>query len=59
MVSIDDFKEVRECDYKNEHYSVRDNGAMLRRVSFLKRYSWTYYRFTYFFIVSYIIRFII
>lgn len=30
MVSIDDFKEVRECDYKNEHYSVRDNGAILR-----------------------------
>lgn len=30
MVSIDDFKEVRECIYKEEHYSVRDNGAVMR-----------------------------
>lgn len=31
MISIDDFfKEVRECDYKGEHYSVRDNGAVMR-----------------------------
>lgn len=29
-VNIDDFTEVRECDYKNEHYSVRDNGAVMR-----------------------------
>lgn len=25
-----DFCEVRECDYKDEHYSVRDNGAIMR-----------------------------
>lgn len=25
-----DFCEVRECDYKGEHYSVRDNGAIMR-----------------------------
>lgn len=29
-VSVDDFSEVRECDYKGEHYSVRDNGAVMR-----------------------------
>ena len=27
---IDTYKEVRECDYKGEHYSVRDNGAIMR-----------------------------
>lgn len=26
----EDFVEVMECDYKGEHYSVRDNGAILR-----------------------------
>lgn len=31
MISVDDFyEEVKECDYKGEHYSVRDNGAVLR-----------------------------
>lgn len=30
MEMIDEFKDVRECDYKGEHYSVRDNGAVLR-----------------------------
>lgn len=31
MISVDDFfEEVRECDYKGEHYSVRDNGAVMR-----------------------------
>ena len=31
MISVDDyFKEVRECNYKGEHYSVRDNGAVMR-----------------------------
>lgn len=31
MISVDDFfEEVRECDYKREHYSVRDNGAVFR-----------------------------
>jgi len=27
---IDIYNEVRECDYKGEHYSVRDNGAIMR-----------------------------
>ncbi len=27
---IDDFSEIRECVYKNEKYSVRDNGAVFR-----------------------------
>ena len=27
---INIFTEVRECDYKGEHYSVRDNGAIMR-----------------------------
>lgn len=30
MVSIDDYKEVRDCIYKEERYSVRDNGAVMR-----------------------------
>ena len=30
MVSIDDYNEVKDCIYKDEHYSVRDNGAVLR-----------------------------
>jgi len=30
MVSVDDFKEVKDCIYKEEHYSVRDNGAVFR-----------------------------
>jgi hypothetical protein len=29
-VSIDDFKNEVICLYRNEHYSVRDNGAVLR-----------------------------
>lgn len=27
---LNTFTEVRECDYKGEHYSVRDNGAIMR-----------------------------
>ena len=27
---LNDFKEIRECSYKGELYSVRDNGAILR-----------------------------
>lgn len=27
---LNDFDFEKECDYKNEHYSVRDNGAILR-----------------------------
>lgn len=30
MITIDDFSEERECVYKDEKYSVRDNGAILR-----------------------------
>lgn len=30
MVSIDVYNEVKECDYKEEHYSARDNGAVMR-----------------------------
>lgn len=29
---INDYKEVRECVYKDEHYSVRDNGAVMRHL---------------------------
>lgn len=27
---LNDYDEVRECDFKGEHYSVRDNGAVYR-----------------------------
>lgn len=27
---LNSYSEVRECDYKGEHYSVRDNGAVMR-----------------------------
>lgn len=27
---INDYEEVKECVYKDEHYSVRDNGAVMR-----------------------------
>lgn len=30
MVGINDYQEERECVYKGEHYSVRDNGAVMR-----------------------------
>lgn len=30
MVSVDDYNEVKDCIYKEEHYSVRDNGAVMR-----------------------------
>lgn len=30
IIDINDFKQESECVYKNEHYSVRDNGAVLR-----------------------------
>ena len=38
------FEEERECDYKGEHYSVRDNGAIMRHSKGRKRpldYIWT------------------
>lgn len=34
---INNFNEVRECIYKGEHYSVRDNGAIMRHVREGKR----------------------
>ena len=30
FTNIDDFNEEKTCTYKNETYSVRDNGAVLR-----------------------------
>ena len=27
---LEDYKEIRECDFRDEHYSVRDNGAVYR-----------------------------
>lgn len=30
MTHIDDYNEVKECTYKEETYSARDNGAILR-----------------------------
>ena len=30
MISVDDYTEEKECLYKGEKYSVRDNGAVLR-----------------------------
>lgn len=30
MVGIDNFLETKECFYKDEYYSVRDNGAIMR-----------------------------
>lgn len=30
MINIDDYNEVKDCIYKDEHYSVRDNGAVMR-----------------------------
>ena len=36
---LNEFNEVKECFYKNEHYSVRDNGSVMRhsRVGMRKR----------------------
>ena len=47
MELIDDFKEVRECTYKDELYSVRDNGAVMRHAkndARLRKYDsvWTF-----------------
>lgn len=30
MIDLENFKQERECIYKNERYSVRDNGAVFR-----------------------------
>lgn len=37
MVSTDDFNQEVKCIYKDEHYSVRDNGAVLRHAREGKR----------------------
>ena len=37
VIDINDFKIEIECIYKEEHYSVRDNGAVLRHVRKGKR----------------------
>ena len=29
-ISVDDYNEVKDCIYKDEHYSARDNGAVMR-----------------------------
>ena len=34
---LDDYKEVKDCIYKGETYSVRDNGAVLRHSRIAKR----------------------
>lgn len=34
---INDYKEIKECVYKDEHYSVRDNGAVMRHLREGKR----------------------
>lgn len=36
-INLNDFKRETECVYKNEHYSVRDNGAVLRHTREGKR----------------------
>jgi hypothetical protein len=37
MIIVDDFSKELECVYKDEWYSVRDNGAMLRHLCESKR----------------------
>ena len=34
---LEAYNGIQECHYKNEHYSVRDNGAVLRRTPNKKR----------------------
>jgi hypothetical protein len=34
---LNDFNEVRECDFKGNHYSVRDNGAVYRHARLNKK----------------------
>jgi hypothetical protein len=36
-VDINDFTQENECDFEGEHYSVRDNGAVLRHKQLFKR----------------------
>jgi len=37
MISLDDFEIEKKCVYKNERYSVRDNGAVFRHARKNKR----------------------
>ena len=37
MVSLDNFEIENKCLYKDERYSVRDNGAVLRHTPLNKR----------------------
>ena len=37
QVNIDDFSQEKECVYESEHYSVRDNGAIMRHARPNKR----------------------
>lgn len=44
---LNDYQEVKECDFKGEHYSVRDNGAVYRHARQGKKLrkddnSWTF-----------------
>ena len=34
---LNDYREIKECSYKGEQYSVRDNGAVLRHAREGKR----------------------
>ena len=34
---IDRYQEIKECDFKGEHYSVRDNGAVYRHARLGKK----------------------
>jgi len=36
-VDVNDYKQEKECVYKGEHYSVRDNGSVLRHPKDTKR----------------------
>ena len=47
MVSLNDFQRESECVYKDDYYSVRDNGAVLRHARKNKRFrkydnQWTF-----------------
>ncbi len=37
MVDINDFEHIKECTYKGEKYSVRDNGAIMRHLRLDKK----------------------
>ena len=37
MVSVNDYNVVKDCVYKEESYSVRDNGAVMRHAREGKR----------------------